>query len=309
MNQLGLFGRATDVEPHITDEDRALAARIPPRVRFGTSSWSFPGWAGIVYEGAPTESTLARSGLAAYARHPLFRTVGLDRSHYAPLRDEELLAYAAQLEGTEDKGFKVVSKVWNEITTSSSRHFLDASVFLSEVLGPYQRTFTKWAGPFVFQLTPIPRGVMDTHQLAHKLDVFLSRIPHGTFRYAFELRNAELLGARWIDTLRAHCAAHVFNYWTAMPSLRAQLAAGKHIADFMVVRLMLPPFTRYEAKKEEFKPFNRLAAPQPEMREDVAFILRAAEEADCEDAYVIVNNKAEGSSPLTVKDLAKQVAR
>ena len=36
MNQLGLFGPTTDVEPKVTDEDRALAARIPPRIRFGT---------------------------------------------------------------------------------------------------------------------------------------------------------------------------------------------------------------------------------------------------------------------------------
>lgn len=308
MNQLGLFGPTTEVEPHVTDEDRAVAARIPRRLRFGTSSWSFPGWAGIVYEGSPSEQTLARSGLAAYARHPLFRTVGVDRSHYAPLRDEDLAAYAAQLEGTEDKGFEVVSKVWNEITTASSAHFLDASVFLSEVLGPYERTFTKWAGPFVFQLTPIPRGVIDEHQLARQLDVFLARLP-STFRYAFELRNAELLGARWLDTLRAHGAAHVFNYWTAMPSLRTQLAAGKHVSSFMVVRLMLPPFTRYDSKKQEFAPYSRLVAPQEEMREDVLHILRAAEEADCEDAFVLVNNKAEGSSPLTVKELAKRVAR
>jgi hypothetical protein len=45
------------------------------------------------------------------------------------------------------------------------------------------------------------------------------------------------------------------------------------------------------------------------MREDVLHILHAAEEADCEDAFVLVNNKAEGSSPLTIKELAKRVAR
>jgi uncharacterized protein YecE (DUF72 family) len=154
----------------------------------------------------------------------------------------------------------------------------------------------------------MPRGVMDEDQLAHRVDVFLSRLPP-TFRYAFELRNAELLGRRWVDTLRAHGAAHVFNYWTAMPSLGEQLAAGTHQSAFMVVRLMLPPFTRYEVKKQELAPFNRLAAPQPAMRDDVELILRAAKEADCEDAYVIVNNKAEGSSPLTVKELARRVGQ
>src|SRR6185295_7066090 len=104
-----------------------------------------------------------------------------------------------------------------------------------------------------------------------------------------------------------HGAAHVFNYWTAMPSLREQLTAGKHVGTFMVMRLMLPPFQRYEAKREEYAPFNRLVAPQEEMRDDVEHILRAAEEADCEDAFVLVNNKAEGSSPLSVRALAARV--
>ena len=28
-----------------------LAARLPPRLRMGTSSWHFPGWAGLVWGG------------------------------------------------------------------------------------------------------------------------------------------------------------------------------------------------------------------------------------------------------------------
>jgi len=45
------------------------------------------------------------------------------------------------------------------------------------------------------------------------------------------------------------------------------------------------------------------------MRDDVLDILRAAEEADCKDAFILVNNKAEGSAPLTVRELAIRVAR
>ena len=40
---------------------------------------------------------LVAGGLAAYARHPLFRTVGIDRSYYAPLGTRELAEYAAAL--------------------------------------------------------------------------------------------------------------------------------------------------------------------------------------------------------------------
>lgn len=304
MNQLGLFG--SEIEPLVTDEDRALAARVPAFVRFGTSSWSFPGWSGIVWRGSPSESALARAGLGAYAQHPLFRTVGLDRSHYAPLRDEDLAAYAVQLASAGT--FKVVSKVWSELTTATKPGFLDAERFLSDVLAPYERSFAAHAGPFVFQLAPVPHGTLDERTLSSKVEAFLERVP-STFRYAFELRNAELLGTRWLDTLRAHGAAHVFNFWTAMPPLRAQLAAGRHISSFLVMRLMLPPFTRYEDKRAAFAPFDRIALPQPEMRDDVVHILRAAEEVGCEDAFVLVNNKAEGSSPLTVRALAERIAR
>ena len=39
-----------------------LAARLPAEVRLGTSSWSFPGWTGLVYARAATQLTLARAG-------------------------------------------------------------------------------------------------------------------------------------------------------------------------------------------------------------------------------------------------------
>ena len=56
---------------------RSLAARLPQGLHFGTSSWSFPGWAGIVYSARRTESELAREGLREYATHPLLTTVGI----------------------------------------------------------------------------------------------------------------------------------------------------------------------------------------------------------------------------------------
>ena len=60
------------------DRLREIATRVPPTLRMGTSSWSFPGWRGIVYPGERTSTWLAREGLRYYARHPLLRTVGID---------------------------------------------------------------------------------------------------------------------------------------------------------------------------------------------------------------------------------------
>lgn len=315
------------IEPIVSDEDRETAARLPAFVRFGTSSWSFPGWANIVYRSEHTEAELARSGLTAYAQQPLLRAVSLDRSYYAPLREEDLGLYAAQLGVAAGRTaglppFRMLSKVWEELTTAvfpkHARYgaragtpnpmFLDGKAFASEILAPYQRVFESYCGPFVFELTPMPPGAMDDRALAAKIDAFARDLPPG-FRFAFELRNAELFGARWLDALRANGAAHVFNYWTAMPSLRAQLVAGKHDPSLIVVRLMLPPFTKYAAKKAEFAPFNRIAEPQAEMRDDVVHVVRAALAAGCEEAFVLVNNKAEGSAPLTIRAIANRVAR
>jgi hypothetical protein len=63
---------------------------------------------------------------------------------------------------------------------------------------------------------------------------------------------------------------------------------------------MLPPFACYADKKAQFAPFNRLQAVDNDMRDDVVAIARAAEAADTQELFVLANNKAEGSAPLTV---------
>ena len=75
----------------------ALAARLPSTVAFGTSSWAFPGWAGLVYPAGLSSAALSREGLRHYVRHPLLRTVGVDRSYYAPIPLDDLRAYADQV--------------------------------------------------------------------------------------------------------------------------------------------------------------------------------------------------------------------
>ena len=57
-----------------------LGRSLPPALYLGTSSWSFPGWAGLVYDRSADPSRLSREGLVAYARHPVLRAVGIDRT-------------------------------------------------------------------------------------------------------------------------------------------------------------------------------------------------------------------------------------
>lgn len=333
-DQLSLFGASgaeSAVDVRVDDADRELAARVPRLVRFGTSSWSFPGWRGALWAGEPSAELLAREGLAAYARHPLFRAVGLDRSHYGPLREHEARAYADQLGAAEARApglppFRLVAKVWEEITTAvypahprygaragqRNPTFLDPTTFREHVLAPWTAGgLAPHTGTFVVELTPMPRGFMGPRELVRRVERFLEGVAGdvGAVRLAFELRNEELLGASWYDVLAAHGAAHVFTYWTAMPEIRAQLASPRSLgANFTVARLMLPRFARYEERKRELAPFDRIASPQPAMREDVVRLVSEAADRLCEDVYVIVNNKAEGSAPLTIRALADAIA-
>src|SRR3954471_24157930 len=78
----------------VPDSVRALGERLPPLIRLGTSSWHFPGWAGLVYNRKVSTTELTRGGLTHYAKHPLLRTVGLDRTYYSPMPAEGYRAYA-----------------------------------------------------------------------------------------------------------------------------------------------------------------------------------------------------------------------
>ncbi len=175
-----------------------LAAKLPPHVRFGTSSWTFPGWAGIVYtERYRSDADFKRRSLAEYARHPLLRTVGIDRSYYAPLTVADLSGYAAVL----PDGFHCVSKVWNELTTmvfpSHARlgdragkpnpSFLDRERFVETFAVPYRSAFATHAGPFVLEIPRTP-GPPDLRAFEAALERFLAGAP-GDLRYAVELRD------------------------------------------------------------------------------------------------------------------------
>lgn len=299
MSQLDLF----PPPPLDTRADAALAARRPPHVLLGTSSWTFPGWAGLVYRGRPSQQQLVDRGLEEYARHPLFSTVSIDRSHYAPLSPAELARYRAQLPA----GFPCVLKVWSAITTPGPQFFA-LDFFRDAVLGPIEAEFAEHAAVLLFQLPPLrPEALPTPNAFALTLSRFFARAPK-RFRYAVEVRNSALLKPTYFDALAQHGVAHVFNHWERMPSVGEQLSLPKSLTGVDVVcRLLLPQGADYEQAREAFAPFDRLQAVDEAMRADTLALARACGESG-RRLFVLVNNKAEGSSPLTVRALLERLA-
>ena len=66
-------------------------------IRFGTSTWTYEGWKGTIYNRVYTKSNFKQTCLEEYAEYPLFGTVGIDHTFYGPANDETLKRYASQL--------------------------------------------------------------------------------------------------------------------------------------------------------------------------------------------------------------------
>src|SRR5207247_1539334 len=200
-----------------------LARRLPPSVRFGTSTWTYDGWAGDVFKDA--------------------------------------------------------------------------------VLGPYERTFGDHAGAFVFEFQAMRgRDLPDPLEWADQLDRFFEQLPAGP-RYAVELRNPELFTDIHGEVLKRHAVAHVFNSWTDVPTIGAQLALGwTFTAPFTVARALLKPGRAYGDAVKLFEPYDRLQEPLPELRRDLVRLIDETVRRRTE-ALILVNNRAEGYAPGTIRAL------
>lgn len=318
--QISLFDDAAEAgDPSVAAVERvhadarAITARLPDGIRFGTSSWSFPGWKGIVYSGKVTAASIARDGLRQYARHPLLRTVGIDRSYYAPIPVDDLRRYADQL----PEGFRACAKAPSSVTSTTAGppgsdapnpDFMSVPRLIEDQLLPFSMAFSAHTGPFILEFPPFGRYArMQPAEFLARLDQFLEKLPDD-FDYAVELRDQRLLTPEYFAILKRHGIGHTYNYWSAMPGLMAQsrVVVPEDIA-FTVIRLLLKPGTWYEDQRERFQPFNALVAPDEGMRQDVVD-LSARVLTSGRKLWVLVNNKAEGSSPLSIMELAKRVA-
>jgi uncharacterized protein YecE (DUF72 family) len=319
-DQFDLFGAPTPAKKKgpplgvVTDEDRELAARLPPDLRLGTSSWSFPGWEGLVYDRPCSVQTLARHGLAAYAQNPLFRTVGVDRSHYQPLTVPQWQGYAAQV--PQDFRFLVKAheycslRRFPEHPRYGSRggqdnvFFLDPHYARDEVVAPTVRGLGEKLGVLLFQfaaqdLRPIggPEGFCD------RLYAFLSRLPAGP-TYAVEVRDRSLMIPRLGEALAASGTMPCLAYTHDLPDLEWQYRNSPAAqAPVTVMRWLLRRGLSYGDAQQRYGPFSRLVEPDERTRQQaVDILLRHAR-----PGFLILNNKAEGSSPESLRALARQL--
>ncbi|RXV71700.1 DUF72 domain-containing protein [Burkholderia stabilis] len=300
------------------------AAGLPPNVRLGTSSWYFPGWNGIVYDGDFAQTKLSREGLEAYGAHPLLKSVSLDRSFYGPLSVADYLRYAQQV----PDDFRFVVKAPASVTDAVVRGrrgepsgpnptFLDAQLATREFVQPCIEGLGRKAGVLVFQFSPLPDQLLaEPAALIDRLAAFFAALPplspeaDGP-RYAIEIRDASLLTPRFIRALASLGVRYCVGLHARMPDPLRQAAAlallDGDAPGPLIVRWSLHGGFKYEQAKAKYEPFDKLVDEDPATRSALAE-LAARYALAGQPVIITINNKAEGSAPLSCIALAREIA-
>lgn len=313
--QPDLFGpppAATEIVRAAVQDEQVVqvAARLPKNLHFGTSSWSFPGWVGIVYAQLYSASVLARYGLPAYARHPLLNAVNLDSTFYKVQTTEQLASYAADV----PEHFRFTVKAYAGLTAAPDSSvavrrrvepvFLDARFAARRVVEPLVEALGAKLGALLFQFSPLgPRFTREPRVFAARLGEFLGALPAGP-TYAVELRDPDLLGSDYEAALRAARAVHCSSVHSRMPPVDRQVSSVRNGP--MLIRWMLHPGEDYESAGARYAPFDRLREPDKLNRDRIAGMVQAGLSSG-RDVHVIAANNAEGSAPLTLLELAKTI--
>lgn len=305
------------------DEIRSLARDLPAGLHLGSSSWHFPGWAGLVWDGAYESSVLSKHGLSAYGQHPLLRTVSIDRSFYRPLTASQFAAYAAQVPAD----FRFVVKAPSLVTDALVRGedgrgmqpnpaFLDPMLAVQDFVQPALDGLGSRIGALVFQLSPLPPSlaarlpevIERLHAMLCALPSLQPTAPDGVV--AVEVRNPGFLTPDFARMLRDAGATYCLGLHPKMPPIAEQLPILRALwPGPLVCRWNLHRrhgAYGYEEAKGLYEPFDRIADPDPDTRETLARVIAGTTRAG-HKAYVTINNKAEGCAPLSVLALAQAV--
>lgn len=314
------------VEPAIQNPELiTLAQTFPKHLRLGTSSWNYPGWAGLVWDGEYPETNLSRYGLTAYAKHPLFRTVSIDRGFYRPLNVAQFAQYASQV----DQDFRFVVKAPSLITDALIRdesgrgmrpnaHFLNAVEAVQMFVEPALEGLGHRLGALVFQISPLPNNLLSRmpemidrlHQLLSAIPDFRHTAPDGVV--AVEVRDPQWLTPQFVQALRDTRATYCMGLHAKMPPISEQLPILRALwPGPLVCRWNLNPLHGaygYEDAQQAYSPYDKMIDPDLETRTILAKVISGTAGAG-QNVYVTLSNKAEGSAPLSVVELAKVVQK
>lgn len=316
---LPLFDEAPEVDR--TELRRRLTALASQRIYFGGSSWKYEGWLGSVYtperyfvRGRFSKKRFEETCLQEYGE--VFPTVCGDFSYYNFPSE----SFWQNLFTTAPQQLCFSFKAPEMVTVAAFPHharygsragmpnpgFLDAGL-LNDAFLALLRPYAKRVATIIIEFSAFPRKIFeDDTQFVEALNAFLTGLPDD-FRYAVEIRNPEFFDHAYLDCLRQHRVAHVFNAWTKMPTLNDQIAVPESLTtDLIVARALLRQGRNYEDAVRSFTPYDRIQDENPELRDALEKLAQLARLRRV-PAYLYVNNRLEGNAPGTIQAVVNRL--
>jgi uncharacterized protein YecE (DUF72 family) len=304
--QLNLFGDSTPaVRPAqgspLSSASVAQWLQRWPNLYLGTSSWTFPGWQGLVYQEAYGQKDLAADGLAAYAQTALFRTVSLDRTYYRPMTESGYNALREQV----PSDFRFVVKAPRDLLRIGPNG-IDSRTFDSHFLRPTLAGLRETLGVVLLQFPPGTASEVGPGFLG-SLGRFLEELPKDCC-YSLEIRDEALLGSELRQTLQGTGVSLCPSIHSALPNPDQQLLkVPPNPGTPLVFRWNLRPSLSYREARDRFQPFQELTMEDPIRRRLLADLISRALKAG-RQVFLTANNKAEGCAPLTLLKVLEELS-
>ncbi|NQW44312.1 MAG: DUF72 domain-containing protein [Deltaproteobacteria bacterium] len=295
--------------------DPRLQILLKNRCYFGTSSWKYPGWKGLVYQKPyGNEKEFKDSCLKEYAEH--YPCVGVDHTYYSWPTAKGFATYTEQT----PEHFRFILKATEKVTIFKypalpryakeagklNDTFLNAELFQEKFLKPLL-PYQDRIGPIMFEFSQFHQGTLSRgSEFVERLNNFLKEITKNTaFKFAVEIRNSNWLQPAYFECLVNHQVGHVFNSWSRMPLLGDQFDKAKSYSlPFFIGRLLLQPGILYQEAVDSFAPYDKLHQELTPIRDSVVKLLLLAQTRNI-DSYILVNNRFEGCAPKTIEGILK----
>ena len=294
----------------------ATAQRLPPTLRLGATGWTTPRWDGWVWEQARSSGVLAREGIGPYAKHPLLRTVFVDGA-LGLARDSDALA---RLASATPETFRFVvgadpALLWGRIPNRGGEGapadnplFFDPAAMVQRCVAPFIDGLGERGGVLLLRVpSQDARALGSRRTFPQRLHRLLRALPAGP-RYAVELRDHKLLSTEYADVLADCNAIHCMSLHPSMPSLEKQAEVTRPLeANTVVAVWSMCLHFDYRVARGNYAPYNAIVDRDTGARAALVSLLRQANELR-KDAFVLVDNMAEGCAPASIAELAETLA-
>jgi uncharacterized protein YecE (DUF72 family) len=271
-------------------------------IRFGTCSWKYDSWRGILYPEAGRFNYLEE-----YSRH--YNTVEIDQWFWS-LFDKVVLPqspvvnnYAASV----PDDFLFTIKVPNSLTLTHyyktdtrNPHFLSIDLF-GEFLSSIGPLINK-TGSLIFQFEYLNKQKMSSAgNFIDCLSGFFERIPLNTPPISLEIRNPGFLTGNWFRFLSANNLSHVYLEGYFMPSIVQIFNKFKeNISGVPLIRLHGPE--RSGIEELSGSDWNKIYINRDASLDPISSMIRELNEK-FPLIFVNVNNHYEGCAPLTINKI------